>query len=94
MSYNPSRRRQHHLRDRQLEPIERRLPSPDPAIDRKRLQYAGDVAEKKNPAAVALGRLGGRKRGPKGFSMLSAEQRKENARKAVLARWRKAGKVL
>jgi len=53
------------------------------------------VAEKKkNRAAVELGRLGGRKRVPKGFSMLSPEQRKANARKAVLARWRKMGKVL
>jgi len=50
--------------------------------------------KKKNPAAVALGRLGGRKRVPKGFAKLTSEQRKDNARKAVLARWRKMGKVL
>ena len=35
--------------------------------------------KKKNRAAVELGRLGGRKRVPKGFSMLSPEQRKANA---------------
>jgi len=60
----------------------------------------------KNPAAVALGRLGGRataaqlsrddyaelgKKGAKSRSeTLTPEQRKEIARKAVLARWAKA----
>jgi hypothetical protein len=45
------------------------------------------MARKKNPAAVALGRLGGRKRVPKGFSMLDEAQRKEMARQAARARW-------
>ena len=43
----------------------------------------------KNPAAVALGRLGGLKGGPARAAKLSASRRKEIARKAVLARWDK-----
>lgn len=47
---------------------------------------------KKNPAAVALGRLGGRAKVAKGFSALTADERQENARKAAEARWgKKAG---
>lgn len=43
----------------------------------------------KNPYAVALGRLGGRKGGPARAIKLSAEQRKEIAKKAAYARWNK-----
>jgi len=45
--------------------------------------------QKKNPAAVALGRLGGLKGGPARMAKLSAKGRSELARKAVLARWNK-----
>jgi hypothetical protein len=45
------------------------------------------MARKKNPAAVALGRRGGRKKVPKGFSMLDEAQRKEMARQAARSRW-------
>ena len=50
----------------------------------------------KNPAAVALGSLGGRAKVPKGFSSLSPEERKENAKRAAKARWgkKKASLVL
>jgi hypothetical protein len=52
---------------------------------------------KKNPAAVALGRLGGLKGGKARARMLTAEQRAESARKAALARWstvaKKSGKT-
>ena len=41
----------------------------------------------KNPAAVALGRLGGKKGGPARAKKLTAEQRREIARKAAQARW-------
>lgn len=41
----------------------------------------------KNPAAVALGRLGGLKGGKARAAKLSAEQRKEIAKKAAAARW-------
>jgi hypothetical protein len=41
----------------------------------------------KNPAAVALGRLGGLKGGKARANKLTPEQRKESARKAAKARW-------
>lgn len=41
----------------------------------------------KNPAAVALGRLGGIKGGPARAKTLSAKKRKEIAQKAAKARW-------
>lgn len=44
----------------------------------------------KNPAAVALGRLGGLKGGKARAQKLSIEQRKNIARTAASARWRKA----
>lgn len=43
----------------------------------------------KNPAAVALGRLGGLKGGPARKAKLSAKRRSEIARKAARARWAK-----
>lgn len=43
----------------------------------------------KNPAAVALGRLGGQKGGKARAASLTAEQRSEIARKAARARWGK-----
>jgi hypothetical protein len=42
--------------------------------------------EKKNPAAVALGRLGGAAKVPKGFSALTKEERKEVAMRGVETR--------
>ena len=44
--------------------------------------------KEKNPAAVALGRLGGKKGGPARAKALSAKKRKEIARKAALKRWK------
>ena len=46
--------------------------------------------KKKNPNAVALGKLGGSKGGKIRAQRLTAEQRKEIARNAVMARWAKA----
>ncbi|KAA9341153.1 histone H1 [Larkinella humicola] len=43
----------------------------------------------KNPAAVALGRLGGLKGGNARASKLTPEQRKEIAQKAAAKRWKK-----
>jgi hypothetical protein len=43
----------------------------------------------KNPAAVALGRLGGVKGGPARAAKLSAKRRAEIAQNAAVARWRK-----
>lgn len=44
----------------------------------------------KNPAAVALGRLGGLKGGKARAKKLSSEERKEIARLAAEARWKKS----
>lgn len=43
----------------------------------------------KNPAAVALGRLGGQKGGKARAAKLTPERRSEIARKAARARWGK-----
>lgn len=43
----------------------------------------------KNPAAVALGRLGGLKGGPARAKKLSKKKRSEIAKKAAKARWEK-----
>jgi hypothetical protein len=50
-------------------------------------QEPGKGTEGKNPAAVALGRLGGKKGGKARAAKLTPEQRKEIARKAAQARW-------
>jgi len=47
-----------------------------------------DWQDGKNPAAVALGRLGGVKGGKARAARLTAEQRSEIARKAAAARWK------
>jgi hypothetical protein len=47
------------------------------------------MAKKKNPHAVALGRLGGLKGGKARVGKLTPEERRELARKAGLARWAK-----
>jgi hypothetical protein len=46
-----------------------------------------DPYEGKNPAAVELGRLGGKKGGTARAEKLTAEQRSEQAKKAAAARW-------
>lgn len=43
----------------------------------------------KNPAAVALGHLGGLKGGKARANSLAADRRKEIARKAAMCRWKK-----
>jgi len=48
-----------------------------------------DKYEGKNPAAVELGRLGGLKGGKARAEKLSAAKRKEIAKKAAKARWKK-----
>jgi hypothetical protein len=47
-------------------------------------------AKEKNPAAVALGRLGGLKGGKARAEKLTAEQRKEIAKQAARKRWNKS----
>ncbi len=48
-----------------------------------------EAPPEKNPAAVALGRLGGKKGGKARAESLSPEKRREIARKAAEARWKK-----
>ena len=50
------------------------------------------MPKKKNPAAVALGRLGGKKSAKGRMEKISPEQRKEIARNAAKVRWAKQGK--
>ena len=47
-----------------------------------------DPNKGKNPAAVALGKLGGSKGGAARAKSLSPDQRKAIAKKAALARWK------
>ena len=53
-------------------------------------EATADASEGKNPHAVALGRLGGRKGGPARAKKLTPEQRREIARKAAKKRWASA----
>jgi hypothetical protein len=46
-------------------------------------------SHQKNPAAVALGRLGGKRGGKARAEKLSAKRRREIAKLAALARWSK-----
>lgn len=48
-----------------------------------------DPDEGKDPAAVALGRKGGLKGGKARAERMTAEQRRDSARKAARARWEK-----
>ena len=48
------------------------------------------AAKRKNPAAIALGRKGGKKGGPARAAKLTPRQRSDSARKAVQARWANA----
>jgi hypothetical protein len=47
------------------------------------------MSKKKNPAAVALGRLGGLKGGPARAKKLSKKKLSEQGRNAINARWAK-----
>ena len=53
----------------------------------------GEMPKRKNPAAVALGRLGGKAAAGAGvrarYAAMTAEERSELARKAARARWGK-----
>jgi hypothetical protein len=57
-------------------------------VDSATGQIGPDLETGKNPAAVALGRLGGQKGGLARAKALSPEQRKAAAKTAALARWR------
>ena len=64
----------------------------DPETAEEAVQKEQPDTEGKNPAAVALGRLGGLKGGKARAKKLTKQQRSEAARKAALARWKKKEK--
>jgi len=47
------------------------------------------VKRRKNPAAVALGRIGGKRSGKARMEKMTPEQRRQLASKAARARWHK-----
>jgi hypothetical protein len=53
-----------------------------------------ELPKEKNPAAVALGRLGGLKGGKARAEKLTAKRKAEIAKKAAVARWSKKPKKL
>src|SRR5215813_4135201 len=55
----------------------------------RRDEERDEKANGKNPAAVALGRLGGNKGGKARAKVLTPERRKEIAEKAARSRWEK-----
>lgn len=61
-------------------------------VDQTTLEIEHGVQKEKNPAAVALGRLGGLKGGKARAEKLSARKRKAIAQKAAKARWAKKQK--
>ena len=62
---------------------------PLPNLTGKEEKPTLEPTSNKNPAAVALGRLGGLKGGKARAASLSAKKRKEIARKAAKSRWSK-----
>jgi hypothetical protein len=50
-----------------------------------------EAAPEKNPAAVALGKMGGAKGGPARAKALTKKRRSEIAKKAAQKRWAKKG---
>jgi hypothetical protein len=57
--------------------------------DERGVESAAPEKRRKNPAAVALGRLGGRKGGKARAERLTPERRREIARNAAKKRWAK-----
>jgi hypothetical protein len=53
------------------------------------VENSADSDSGKNPAAVALGRLGGKKGGRARAERLTPEQRSEIAKRAAAARWKR-----
>ena len=73
-------------------PKRSRTPKADPnvaAFDALHQLMQKAEAERKDPLAVALGRRGGLKGGHARAAALSPSQRRESARKAAVARWKK-----
>jgi hypothetical protein len=56
-------------------------------------QVSDEVEDGKNPAAVELGRLGGKKGGKARSAQMTTAEKKERATKAAAARWAKKPKA-
>lgn len=56
-------------------------------VDQSPAPPTADQLTAKNPAAVALGRLGGKKGGRARAARMTANERSEAARRAAIARW-------
>lgn len=65
-------------------------PCPSCRAPTERIEVLRDGLVPKDPHAVALGRLGGLKGGPARAKALTAQRRREIARRAVQTRWRRA----
>ena len=59
------------------------------AVVKAATEGESDIDDGKNPAAVALGRLGGKKGGRARAEKLSPKRRREIARYAASVRWKK-----
>ena len=82
-------KRPHDLNQRAASTVARATgeePEPEP----ESVVVTEPTPEERHAAAVALGRLGGKKGGPARAKKLTPEQRSENARKAARARWNEA----
>ena len=71
-------------------PDEPALQREAPSVPAEQPAEPDPAAPAKNSAAVALGKLGGRKGGLARAANLSAKKRKEIAKKAARARWAKS----
>ena len=65
-------------------------PCPTCRAPTERVAVLRDKLLPKDPRAVALGRLGGLKGGPARSKALTSQRRREIARRAIQARWRRA----
>jgi len=54
-----------------------------------RVLYGGNMKKKKNPHAVALGKLGGLVKAPKGLARMDPDKQRKIAAMGGRARWRK-----
>ena len=72
-------------------PVENEQPTPEQEspVPESAASASESPADGKNPAAVELGRLGGKKGGPARAKKLTPEQRREIAKRAAEARWNK-----
>jgi hypothetical protein len=87
MPTRPSKRRN------QLDPIELARKIVDQAVGDAPKEGPPNPNEGKNPAAVALGKLGGSKGGKARAAKLTAAQRRASARRAAQARWKNKGQT-